>query len=130
MIHNLKNFFTLRLRYIAFVIDFLLPTVIIMVLYTIVEYALNKNDPYPTAMAWILVFSLILKDIFGNSFGKRLFGLKIVSMIDGQKPTINQLILRNLLVFLLPIEAFMVVSKPDHRRIGDFLAKTQVVSKY
>ncbi len=118
-------------RYLAFLIDFLLPTVIIDIIHAIVAYIfeIKTSNLYVTITGCVLILSLIVKDLYGNSFGKRVFGLRIVSVIDGQKPKLNQLILRNIFVFLIPFEAILVIGRPDQRRIGDFLAKTKVIRK-
>jgi uncharacterized RDD family membrane protein YckC len=108
-----------------------LPTVLIDIIHAIVAYIfeIKTFNSYVTITGCVLILSLIVKDLYGNSFGKRVFGLRIVSVIDGQKPKLNQLILRNIFVFLVPLEAILVIGRPDQRRIGDFLAKTKVIRK-
>ncbi len=118
-------------RYFAFLIDFLLLPAIIQLVYGILRYTFDfeVSNVHSTIMGWVLILHLIVKDIYGNSLGKRLLGLKIISVIDGDKPKLNQLILRNIFVFLIPLEAILVIGRPDQRRIGDFLAKTKVIRK-
>ena len=69
----------------------------------------------------------MLKDLGGNSLGKRITGFKVISVIGDEKPKITQLLVRNLFVFFIPFDAMMVLLRSDHRRIGDLLAKTTVI---
>ena len=126
-----RKIFLLLLRYLAFVIDFLLPTVIIEIIYTIVTYifGIESSDSHSTIMGTLLFVSLLVKDFSGNSLGKRIFRLKIVSMIDGLPPKFYQLIFRNIFIFLIPIDAILVIATPSHKRIGDLLVKTKVIFK-
>lgn len=121
----------LLLRYLAFIIDFLLPTLIIEIIYTIVTYifGIESSDSHSTIMGTLLFVSLLVKDFSGNSLGKRIFRLKIVSTIDGLQPKFYQLIFRNIFVFLIPIDAILVIATPSHKRIGDLLVKTKVIFK-
>lgn len=126
-----KRIIFLLLRYLAFIIDFLLPTVIIEIIYTIVTYifGIESSDSHSTIMGTLLFVSLIVKDFPGNSLGKRIFRLKIVSTIDGLPPKFYQLIFRNIFIFLIPIDAILVIATPSHKRIGDLLVKTKVIFK-
>ena len=128
----MNKLWVLRLRSIAFLIDFALPTLIISTLFLIIgEYILGLS--YTEAEALVLgygmIISLMLKDLSGNSIGKRITGFKIISLIGDETPRLNQLFLRNLFAFLAPFEIVMVIFRPDHRRIGDLLANTMVIRR-
>ena len=129
----MKNWWVLRLRFISFLIDFVLPTLIVNTLFTlIVKYIFSapfQGDLVGLIGGYSMIISLLLKDLSGNSLGKRITGFKIISLLDNAPPRTSQLFLRNLLVFLTPFEAVMVIFRPDHRRIGDLLAHTMVVRK-
>ena len=87
------------------------------------------NTAYTFVFLFIVIFTL--KDISGNSIGKRLLGFAIFSTVTNEKPTIIQLILRNIFFFLLiPFEAFIILFRPDQRRLGDLIAKTKVIKIY
>jgi uncharacterized RDD family membrane protein YckC len=76
-----------------------------------------------------LVFVLFLcKDIFnGQSIGKRLMKIQIVDNLTLQKTTNIKLVLRNIFLYLWPIELFMVLIKGD-RRLGDYVINTKIIA--
>lgn len=81
----------------------------------------------PFLLAGWLTFCL-LKDVAGGrSIGKRLLGLQIVAAQNGLSPHPLKLVLRNLTLFLFPLEILMLFCK-GHRRLGDLLADTKVVA--
>jgi uncharacterized RDD family membrane protein YckC len=83
-----------------------------------------------------LLFSLFFcKDIIGGqSIGKRFFKLKVVNnkINEGEKVVENlelnsiRLILRNLFVYIWPIEILLLMYQD--KRLGDAIIKTKVVS--
>ena len=75
------------------------------------------------------LFSPLLKDVIGRSLGKKIFKLKIISTKGNLKPTIWQLILRNVIFLGLFDLIFILCVWPDGYRVGDKLAKTRVVSE-
>ncbi len=71
---------------------------------------------------------LLLKDIFGKSLGKILLGMTIRKIDNfNQKPTLNVLIKRNLMMFLFPIELASILIDSYARRYADKLCATIVV---
>lgn len=82
-----------------------------------------------------LLYSLFFcKDIFGSqSIGKRIFKLKVINTkIDKNDDMVNtlelssiRLILRNLFIYIWPIEIILIISKT--KRLGDLIVKTKVV---
>lgn len=76
----------------------------------------------------IMMLFLFCKDIFGGaSFGKRIFGIGIRGVTDDSTPNTGKLVLRNVPLLLLPIEAFLMIFSSDYSRIGDRITNTQVV---
>jgi uncharacterized RDD family membrane protein YckC len=71
----------------------------------------------------------LFKDIFsGRSFGKWLVGITIRDARNPMNtPTTLRLVLRNILIYLWPIEFIVLAASPEKRRLGDFLAGTIVV---
>ena len=70
-----------------------------------------------------------LKDVFGRSLGKWLFGISIINIDNPQtKPSVPNRILRNLTVFIWPVEAIVMLRNADRRRLGDRLGHTIIVS--
>ena len=126
----MKKWWILQLRLIAFMIDFALPTLIVSTVFSLIVHDIMGLPVTNTeAMIWgySLFISVILKDLGGNSLGKRITGFKVISVIGDEKPKITQLLVRNLFVFFIPFDAMMVLLRSDHRRIGDLLAKTTVI---
>lgn len=124
--------FMLWRRYIAFLIDFLIPCGLLLIVCDLLFFKLIRvEDDSIVYSIWgiAVAIALITKDIFGKSLGKRILGLKIVSWYGYEQPRLYQLILRNILIFLIPIEAIFVVIRKDHMRIGDHMAETKVISK-
>ncbi|MBE6571828.1 MAG: RDD family protein [Ruminococcaceae bacterium] len=73
------------------------------------------------------LFAYFFKDVVnGQSVGKRIMKIKVVDM-DGNKPSIFNLIIRNITIFIWPVEAILVLL--NKQRLGDILAKTKVVDK-
>lgn len=126
----MKKWWILQLRLIAFMIDFALPTLIVSTVFSLIVHDIMGLPVTNTeVMIWgySLFISVMLKDLGGNSLGKRITGFKVISVIGDEKPKITQLLVRNLFVFFIPFDAMMVLLRSDHRRIGDLLAKTTVI---
>ncbi len=94
------------------------------------------------SIPWFLFFSLCRDGFGGRSPGKRIFGLAVVNLRNGNPCSINLSALRNLLMvlisifhWLLPllglvsllIEPIAVVTNAKGMRISDRWSKTQVV---
>ena len=126
----MKKWWILQLRLIAFMIDFALPTLIVSTVFSLIVHDIMGLPVTNTeVMIWgySLFISVMLKDLGGNSLGKRITGFKVISVIGDEKPKITQLLVRNLFVFFIPFDAMMVLLRSDHKRIGDLLAKTTVI---
>ena len=126
----MKKWWILQLRLIAFMIDFALPTLIVSTVFSLIVHDIMGLPVTNTeVMIWgySLFISVMLKDLSGNSLGKRITGFKVISVIGDEKPKITQLLVRNLFVFFIPFDAMMILLRSDHRKIGDLLAKTTVI---
>ena len=80
-------------------------------------------------IAWIFIYCLFKDCLFGRrSLGKLICGLDIQSSETGEKASVGSLILRNITYAIVQIEViFVLVGKG--KRLGDSIAKTQVVLK-
>ena len=128
-------------RGIAFVIDWNI-SFVFLELYMKYINELSDNDPvfplYKKVLLFFLGFAvpgmiLLIRDIiFRNaSLGKLITGIKTVD-ISGEKATVWQVLLRNqpfIFPFFAVVEIVMTFVLPDHRRLGDRLAKTKVVKR-
>ncbi len=79
----------------------------------------------PSLIVWLL--AVIFKDFLfkGQSLGKKIIGIKVV-MNDGKPLNLLAALLRAIPLILVPIELIMIITQ--EKRIGDYLAKTKVVS--
>jgi uncharacterized RDD family membrane protein YckC len=104
---------------------------------------------YPFALIFAPIYALTLDAISGQSFGKKLIGLKVINRTTETKITYKESVLRNLsfgllalfavipfmgwiLMLLLAVpllifEAYLVFNIETGYRLGDILANTQVV---
>lgn len=92
-------------------------------------------------MPWVLVAGglyLLLRDsVQGQSLGKALFGLVVISLETGKPATFASSVRRNLLL-LLPganivaafLETMTIVRDVQGQRLGDRLAQTQVIEGF
>lgn len=79
-------------------------------------------------IAIIMVYFPLLEGRFGQTLGKRLFGL-VVRSEDGLPAGYGKAILRRISFYfeILPIDALFIPFNPKHQRGFDILAKTVVV---
>jgi hypothetical protein len=75
----------------------------------------------------LLIFSLYFnKDIYlGQSIAKRILKFQVLDNCTGQPANPVRCLIRNLTLFLWPVEALVALINPP-RRLGDFLAGTRL----
>tara|TARA_B100000795_G_scaffold210722_1_gene164281 strand:- start:966 stop:1550 length:585 start_codon:yes stop_codon:yes gene_type:complete len=119
-------------RLIGFIIDY----IIILIIYSLTlslilqvyEVRLDKLFNSNFLLAPFYVFYYFIQEyIFNTSIGKSIFKLRVVSAINGDKPTLTQIIIRSF-TRLLPIDLFFFFTK---RPIGlhDIVSKTVLLTK-
>ena len=105
-------------------------------LFTIVFMPLFKRPSFSNGILWLFVvfvlwipLSFIFRDVIwkGRSVGKRLFFLQVLDARTQKPASAKQKVLRNLFLFLYPIDFFVLLS--SYRTIGDQIAHTMVVTK-
>ena len=80
-------------------------------------------------LAWLPLYCLFKDCLFGRrSLGKLICGLMIQNSETGEKASFGSLILRNITYVIVQIEGIVVLVNKG-KRLGDSLAKTQVVRK-
>lgn len=87
--------------------------------------------PVLLATALYITHTLVGEVVFGRSFGKWCFKLRIAS-VDGHPPTPTSAAMRNLLriidlVVVFPLPLLLVLYTPLRQRIGDIAARTIVI---
>ncbi|HZG74698.1 MAG TPA: RDD family protein [Paenibacillus sp.] len=94
------------------------------------------GDQYVTDILGFL-YSLLIPMLWnGYTIGKRICGIRIVKVSDGQSPTFGTMVLRCIVANLvygltlgiaLIVSAIMVAAREDKRSLHDFIAGTEVV---
>ena len=121
-------------RIVANIIDVLVcggAIFIVTIVPLIKEFFLGLGRPsgilaYYYAIGLCIIYLLFIgKDIIGGqSIGKRIAKIKVVDSV-GNIPNIIRLFIRNITIFIWPIEAiFILLEKP---RIGERITKTRVI---
>ena len=123
-----------RKRILAFIIDIFILALLYMIIGIIPMYDdlilisedLNKYFYIVFGMALLIItLAFIGKDaINGQSIGKRITKIKVVDD-KGYIANIFKCIIRNITIYIWPIEALLVLL--DKKKLGDRLAGTNVV---
>ena len=103
---------------IALTFSFALSIIHIAFFETIVKY------DYRIGLSLFLSFFICKDSVLGQSIGKRIYTLKVVDY-ESRNLTSIKLIIRNLFVFLAPIELLLIIYYD--KRIGDSFVKSNVV---
>lgn len=114
-------------RFLAFVVDAFMALLLFVPISIIL--VLLDVDVSTTTLPWLVWGVLFCKDCFGGrSIGKRLLGYRVVNNKSQEVANPFKCILRNLTYLLGLIDvAFMFYNKGG-RRLGDYIANTNVVS--
>jgi uncharacterized RDD family membrane protein YckC len=135
----------LHLRLAAGLVDLTIPYVLVLAIFNRWEEATTlfpawvSGLSHPDELAHSSIFMVFLglyllhvtvgELLFRRTAGKALVGLQVL-MIDGRAPTLAAILLRNLLRFPDLLVGIVVLALSDHhQRIGDYLARTLVVSQ-
>ncbi|MCL2048532.1 MAG: cytochrome c oxidase assembly factor Coa1 family protein [Defluviitaleaceae bacterium] len=127
-------------RLVAFLIDhfifsfvFVAPSVFYILLSARVLTGEMPVDVTRIVISSILITAVILliyclRDVIkGQSIGKRLLGIGVRDISDNSLvPSVPRLFLRQVLIFIWPIEFLSLVSSDENQKIGDKLANTGV----
>lgn len=119
-------------RLFALILDYLL---VVGTLNMAQKFFLGADwDLNPPSAPWLALLApgvilIAFKDILGGvSPGRWITGIAVTLASDpGSAPPWRRLVLRNLFLVLLPLEAVMVFFDPYYRRLGDRVAGTVVV---
>lgn len=121
---------TINNRILGFAIDFFV-VFFSGTMLGIIVMSFNSNLYFDSAMCFMCFWyigGIMLKDLFGQSLGKKFAGIEIISN-NGKKIPKYKLILRNVTCFMWPIE-FLVVSLSENRtRLTDRALGLKVVKK-
>ncbi|MEJ2628678.1 MAG: RDD family protein [bacterium] len=110
-------------RFIGALIDYLLWIVV-----TIIGYSLSSIINNGWIIYSIIFLPFLLKDITGQSPGKKIVKTKIVSKKNrNKKPNIFFLMIRNLFYFILTFDVLFIFFTRENRRLVDIVTGTVVV---
>ena len=125
-----------HLRLFALIIDYLM---VVIVLNLVDQIGMGEHwdlrplltDDSPNLLRYVgsAVALFLVKDaLFGRSPGKWFTGIAIRRADDPRTaPARSDLLLRNVTLLLLPVEAVLVFTDPHYRRLGDRWAGTVVI---
>lgn len=121
--------FTQRLK--AMMVDFssmIVVGFVLMIISIIFENTIAIPSNYLNTFLVGTIYGIFFcKDICqGRSIGKRIFHLQVVSQ-DDTSCSVLKLVLRNLFVFIWPIEIIVCMINPE-KRLADFLLRTKVIA--
>lgn len=134
IIHQVKTITERRL--LAFLLDVFFLSVIEagLVLIALTLYNVHGGDSNVLsadlgAAVMLGALLVVLKDIVhGASLGKRIVGVRVCDFERrGRMPSTLCLILRNLTLVVWFVEGIVFLVRPDRRRLGDIVARTEVV---
>jgi len=127
-------------RFLAFVIDWNIMFGVSVALMFFGPGSDSKYFIYPSikmftsigflsGLAWLLLYCLFKDCLFGRrSLGKLVLGLEIQNSETGGIASFKSLILRNITYVIVQVEGIVVLVN-NGKRLGDHIAKTQVVRR-
>ena len=134
---------SLRDRMVAYMIDFLIVSVVyfflVIILLNLFSYSMMESGSglrftFVFLPIGFFLFYQLLFEIFNNgqSWGKKSIGIRVVR-VDGQEPSLGDYLLRA--VFLIvdvmmsigTIAIILISSSPKRQRLGDITANTTVI---
>lgn len=124
--------FVSRGRIKAWIIDVIIPSTILTVLFSIAEISMNETISTLATLLWLIDIAYFLtKDALfgGRSIGKRIFGLAVVDDETGKPCKFSQSFGRNipLMVPIVPLIAADEVIRGHSKRIGESWVRTRVI---
>ncbi len=118
---------SLRDRLIGFLIDYVLWSLITLIGYSLFSSNIVDNGIIIYSM---IILPFLLKDITGQSPGKKMIKIKIVlKKATFKKPNTMLLILRSFFYFILLIDLPFIFFNSKRRRLVDILFGTIVVKE-
>lgn len=111
-------------RFIALIID----VTIIVLIGQLLSFIAFGGEYYIKSAIFALVCTFIIcKDcVIGQSIGKYLMRIQIIDIHTGNAASNLKTILRNLFIWLWPVEVVFFLIEPD-RRLGDYVSKTRII---
>lgn len=123
-------------RIFAFMIDYILFFMLTAAIFFFMLPGLS--NPEDTRTAGIVAFAMIctvlslfiIKDVVkGTSPGKWVMGIAVRDQVNQSvAPSSGKLVARNLFLFILPVEFFVMLINKDKKRLGDNVLKTIVLA--
>lgn len=113
-------------RFFAFIVDIIMSAMFAILIYGVLSFfSVKIIIPMIAIIGWA---ALICKDCFnGVSVGKLLLGIQVVDSNTQQIVSPQKSIIRNLFYFLSFIDIAFAFTNSKERRLGDYIAHTEVV---
>lgn len=106
-------------RIVAFLADYMIVCCFVALIGLLL---IRKNPVYFVAILLLGDLYIIIRDCFnGQSIGKKLVKIKVVG-VNGEEAKARQCIIRNLTIFIWPVEVMFLIVRG--KTIGDIISKT------
>ena len=124
----------------AFVIDFLIQLLLILFAALIILVGFGNVTTSGTALGVFIILIFVIHfgyfiicelTMSGRTWGKRVFGLRVIRD-NGQPIDFVQSLLRNIIritIDMIYVGIFVIIFSKQHKRLGDMLAGTVVISE-
>lgn len=130
---------TMGQRLFALIIDLvivLIVTVIIWAVFSLLTFRLYGAETLSLGLlALSILYFILFESLDGQTIGKKVIGIRVVSADTMKQPDLGMIIIRNILriVDSLPLNLYIIgfivgILNERHQRLGDYLARTIVVS--
>lgn len=116
----------IKKRVLAFLVDYFCLCILGTLVFMIIFYDRELDKTFVIGFSVWCIIGTLLKDVFGQSLGKRIGKIKITTQ-DGNKPPIYKLLLRNITVCIWPLELIAAMISESDTRISDKLLGLRVV---
>lgn len=134
-----------RIRYVACCIDYIILTIIILILVfafgepvmledgSVIHSATGFQGFVLSFIPWFVIFPLIESINDGQTIGKAIFGLKVVDLYSESKPGFGKLVVRRLFDIIDYLPFFGIIgllvagNSAGKQRVADLVTNTHVV---
>jgi uncharacterized RDD family membrane protein YckC len=122
-------------RFLAFIYDIPFILLVSFTIYMLFGLIFKlDSEGFQSIMIYLLLAVVALYLFFGelmfkNTFGKYLFGIKVVDDEGLGRPPFISFLKRGLLKILLPVEGLVLLFSGSKKRLGDLWAKSSVINK-
>ena len=122
-------------RFLAFIYDIPFILIVSFTIYMLFGLIFKlDSEGFQSIMIYLVLAIIALYLFFGellfkNTFGKYLFGIKVVDDEGLGRPPLTGFLKRGLLKIFLPVEGLVLLFSGSKKRLGDLWSKSSVINK-